>query len=241
MPKKPPRRSRTSPDVQVEIPVVSQGQQPALQARPEGRGGKILALGITSLLLLGPILGIPAWIMGHRDLKRIRSGEMQESPRTVTQAGMIFGIIGTFVSPVFLIVASIAIGMTLVFVEASAVQSNKDAMMVEAANIAVIARNYRNRPSSPTGGGGSFEGFALSDKLRHTEQGIYMIRILADDRLQIIGSSVRNYNDGLIALVNESGSILHWEFSGRFREPQRYHQRPAEPEEKPQDRESKYL
>jgi hypothetical protein len=208
---------------------------------PEGRGGKILALVITSLLFLGPILGIPAWIMGHRDLKRIRAGEIRESNRTVTQAGMIFGIVGTFVSPVFLFAASIVVAVTLAYLDASAVQANKDAMMAEAANIAMIARDYRNRPSGSAGGGGSFEGFVLSDRLRHTENGVYMIRILSVDRLQIFGSSVRNYEDGLIALVDEYGSILRWEFTGRFNPLSRYPRRPAGPEEKSQEMVSKFL
>lgn len=34
-----------------------------------GRGTLILAFVIISIILLVPILGIPAWIMGHNDLK----------------------------------------------------------------------------------------------------------------------------------------------------------------------------
>lgn len=222
-------------------PVASQEQPKVLQTLNEGRGGKILALGITALLFLGPILGIPAWIMGRRDLQRIRTGALAESNRTTTQVGMIFGIVGTFISPVFLFVASVVIAITLTVMESGAVQANKSAMMTEAASIAVVARDYRDRPSGAAGGGGSFEGFQLSDELRSTKNGVYMIRVLSSDRLQIIGSSVRNYEDGLIALVNETGSILRWEFAGRFNPLSRYHRRPAEPEEKPQESESKYL
>jgi hypothetical protein len=49
-------------------------------------------------VLLGPILGIPAWVMGHRDGKKIRAGQIDAKQRGTTLAGMVLGIIGTFLS-----------------------------------------------------------------------------------------------------------------------------------------------
>jgi hypothetical protein len=58
------------------------------------RGTLILVLGILSLIVCG-FLGIPAWIMGNRDLKEIDAGTMDPSGRSTTNAGRICGMIGT--------------------------------------------------------------------------------------------------------------------------------------------------
>jgi hypothetical protein len=61
------------------------------------RGTLILVLGIVSIVIhvLGLPLGLPAWIMGRRDLTKMDRGEMDPSGRSTTQAGYVCGIIGT--------------------------------------------------------------------------------------------------------------------------------------------------
>ncbi len=66
------------------------------------RGTMVLVLGIISLVCLtiscvpvGAILGLAAWIMGQRDLRKIRKGDMDPAGEGTTQAGWICGIIGT--------------------------------------------------------------------------------------------------------------------------------------------------
>jgi flagellar basal body-associated protein FliL len=63
-----------------------------------GRGGLILAFGILSVIALGLVLGIPAWVMANRDLRKMKSGKMESRQRGVALAGMVLGIIGTFLS-----------------------------------------------------------------------------------------------------------------------------------------------
>jgi hypothetical protein len=65
-------------------------------AEPD-RSGLILALGIVSLFVpvIGPILGISAWIMATRDMERMRRGQMDPRGMNSTQTGMVCGIIGT--------------------------------------------------------------------------------------------------------------------------------------------------
>lgn len=68
------------------------------------RGSSVLILGIISLVLgvtwllalVGLGLGIAAWVMGHRDLRKIRERVMDPEGQGSTQAGWICGIIGTF-------------------------------------------------------------------------------------------------------------------------------------------------
>lgn len=83
-------------------------QTPRRFAQPH-RGGAILALGIMSLVccqLLGPV----AWIMGQTDLKQIDAGIIDPEGRSLTQIGMILGIVGTI-----LIILPIVLQILLVF------------------------------------------------------------------------------------------------------------------------------
>lgn len=64
------------------------------RAYPPHRGGTILTFGIVGIaccIIFAPI----AWIMGQSDLAQIRSGRMDPAGRSLTQAGMVLGIIGT--------------------------------------------------------------------------------------------------------------------------------------------------
>jgi predicted Zn finger-like uncharacterized protein len=87
-----------------------QRYEPRRDAEPH-RGGLVLGLGITSLVLvlvcgLAPIslvLGLVAWVMGHGDLRKIDAGAMEPEGRGNTQAGWICGIIGTVFSGLFLL------------------------------------------------------------------------------------------------------------------------------------------
>src|SRR4051812_44771126 len=58
------------------------------------RGSLILVLGLISMMGMPP-LGIFAWVMGSNDLHKIRSGIMDPSGESITQAGYICGIIGS--------------------------------------------------------------------------------------------------------------------------------------------------
>lgn len=69
------------------------------------RGPVILVLGIASLLTSCFPLGIIAWVMGHRDLKRMDAREMNPEGRGLTQAGWICGIIGTILGGIASLVA----------------------------------------------------------------------------------------------------------------------------------------
>ena len=83
------------------------------QLSKPGRGGTILALGIISIVFLGPITGIPAWIMGHGDLKQIRAGSIAQSEHGMTMAGMILGIVGTGIGAIVLLGIMIAVGVAM--------------------------------------------------------------------------------------------------------------------------------
>jgi hypothetical protein len=67
-----------------------------------------------SLVFLGPILGIPAWVMGHGDLKKIRQGLVDPSEKNLTLVGMILGIMGTLlILAIILLGLILAVGITM--------------------------------------------------------------------------------------------------------------------------------
>jgi predicted Zn finger-like uncharacterized protein len=73
------------------------------------RGGMILTLGIISMVLSGTavltVVGLPmaiaAWVMGHRDLIKIRDRAMDPQGKGITQAGWICGMVGTALNSLF--------------------------------------------------------------------------------------------------------------------------------------------
>jgi predicted Zn finger-like uncharacterized protein len=115
---RPRRRSRRDEDDEDE-------RRPARRRYREGmdphRGSLILVLGIVSLTMavlaiigfccaplgLTPVLGLPlgivAWVLGHKDLRRIDAGEMDPEGRGTTVGGWICGIIGTILNALIVI------------------------------------------------------------------------------------------------------------------------------------------
>lgn len=93
-------------------------RMPRRDAEPH-RGTLVLVLGILSLVTvmmyflspIGLIMGLFAWIMGQKDMRKIKSGHMDEEGRGTTQAGWICGIIGTVLNGLWVLGCGFAIGM----------------------------------------------------------------------------------------------------------------------------------
>jgi flagellar basal body-associated protein FliL/predicted nucleic acid-binding Zn ribbon protein len=84
-----------------------------LQEEP-GRGATILVLGILSMIMLGFIAGIPAWVMGNRDLRKIRDGTIAAGQWGLTAAGRVLGIIGTLLTLGAAVAVVVVIALTIV-------------------------------------------------------------------------------------------------------------------------------
>ncbi len=69
-----------------------------------GSGSLILILGIFSFIF-GPLAGIPAWVMGQRDLKKIKNGIIPTYEKKATKIGMIFGILNTLIVFIIVVIA----------------------------------------------------------------------------------------------------------------------------------------
>lgn len=140
-----------------------------------GRGGLILTFGILSLILLGPILGIPAWVMGRRDMKKIRAGSIEMSSKGLTKTGMVLGIIGTFISTFTIIMLGIVIAVAFTMFKTDAQVANRDQLISHLDKLGAKAQTYLGTPSVMGGGAASFAGFRLSDVEASDANGIYQI------------------------------------------------------------------
>jgi hypothetical protein len=72
------------------------------------RGVLILVLGILGLIMCGIFTGIPAWIMGKKDLKAIAAGEMDPAGQGLTKVGYILGIISVALTAIMVVVGVVA-------------------------------------------------------------------------------------------------------------------------------------
>ncbi len=72
------------------------------------RGTLILVFGILGMVSCLP-LGIAAWIMGKSDLKEMDAGTRDPSGRGKTNAGRIFGMIGTLLAGIIIMLMIVSI------------------------------------------------------------------------------------------------------------------------------------
>jgi hypothetical protein len=84
---------------------------PVRSYRQPHRGGLILTFGIVGLLCCMP-LGIVAWVMGASDLKAIRAGTMDPAGQSMTQAGMVIGIISVVLASLWIVFNVLAVALS---------------------------------------------------------------------------------------------------------------------------------
>ncbi|MDG1510278.1 MAG: hypothetical protein P8R31_01190 [Mariniblastus sp.] len=89
----------------------------SVRSQQPHRGGLILGLGIASILCnVCLIPGVLAWILGKQDMRKINQGIMDPEGRSMTQAGMVIGMVITILF--FLSVAAwFLLSIALVFVQ----------------------------------------------------------------------------------------------------------------------------
>ena len=98
------------------------------QAKSSGNGPLALTFGILSVVFFGPLLGIPAWILGAMDLRKIRAGLVDATKRGLSTAGMVLGIVGTFLTTAIIIVIVLVVATT-VFATTSILKSSNEAAL----------------------------------------------------------------------------------------------------------------
>lgn len=164
-------------------------------SQEEGRGTLILVFGILSLFLIGPILGIPAWIMGHKDIKKINRGSISKSAKTPTKIGMTLGIVGTFIGLLAWIVFISGVLVGISTFNDAAKEANRDGLMADAANLAAFSQVYYSKDKEEKGGGNSFIGFEIPRPLSESSNGTFSLDTPTDSSISIIGVGKELGND----------------------------------------------
>jgi hypothetical protein len=163
------------------------------------------------IFLIGPLLGISAWILANRDHRRIRNGLIPLSAFNTTRWGEVLAIIGTIVNPIISIVI-----LTFALFTASNVSSPKDAIINDLGNLDATAYQYRIRPTSMGGGGGSYTGFVIPGRMSRNENGVYTATVIHADTIQFYARWVVDSTSTITARVDADGRLSRWTYTGTF-------------------------
>ena len=113
------------------------------------------------------------------------------------------------------IIVGIAIAVGLSMFTAQSVNANRDAIISDITNMAANAYQYRIRPVSMGGGGGSYTGYSLPVALASNENGSYTVTVAAN-LVTFTGTSAQGYGTvtgGYDATGRLSGTFS---FTGQF-------------------------
>ncbi len=179
-----------------------------------GRGALILVLGILGLVMFGLITGIPAWVMGHTDLRRMREGKMESTDEGLTRAGMILGMIGTILSGLVLVfIILIVIGIFsfagMMIFGGAALDAQEQAIEAHLYSIARNAQIYRVDT-------GTYDGYEIPSDLRRTDHEVYTAQVSADQI--VFRGRATNRRGSISATLDRDGNLIDWIYEGEFDE-----------------------
>jgi hypothetical protein len=90
------------------------------------------------------------------------------------------------------IIVGIAIAVGIAQFGAHSTQSNKDGVTASVVNIAANAYQFKIRPTTMGGGGGSYSGYTIPSKMAADDNGKYTTGTIASNSIQIKGASTVN-------------------------------------------------
>lgn len=82
----------------------------------QDRTALLLVLSVFSFLL-GPLTGVPAWLMANQDLRDVRMGILDPSLQGRLQLARIIGILGTFINVLTLFLLFVLAMIAFVFLQ----------------------------------------------------------------------------------------------------------------------------
>ena len=115
------------------------------------------------------------------------------------------------------IIVGIAIAVGISMFSSSSVQSNKDAIINDLNNLAANAYQFRIRPTTMGGGGGSYtggSGFAIPTKLASNDNGTFT-GTNAAQAVTIVGTSAQGYGT-VTAVCDSTGRLGSFTYTGQF-------------------------
>jgi hypothetical protein len=214
----------------------SQPSPPPTTYASKSRGKLILAFGIISLLLvplcgvlayilrnefavfilmfsflIAVTLGISASVMAAGELRKIREGILAVSARGLTKTGRILGLIGAVVYPL------VFCALLQYLFSSPPASSPKDSINNDLANLAATAYQYRIRPDSVGGGGGSYMGFVIPARMSRNENAVYTATVIHADTIQFYAKWVVDSTSTITVRMDADGQLRHtWTYTGDF-------------------------
>ena len=111
------------------------------------------------------------------------------------------------------IIVGIAIAVGLSLFSAQSVASNKDAIINDLGNLAATAYQYKIRPTSMGGGGGTYGGFTIPSKMLTNDNATYALVGAPGATVVYIATSS---NGTVTATVDVDGKLGTWVYTGSF-------------------------
>jgi len=114
-----------------------------------------------------------------------------------------------------IIITAIGISVGIQLFGASSVSSNRDALVNDINNIAANAKQYRSRIGAMGGGGGSYVGYLIPDKLVDNDDGSFAT---TTSRVSVVVTATSALGFGTVAAtIDSNGAAGNWTYTGDFR------------------------
>jgi len=115
------------------------------------------------------------------------------------------------------IIVGIAIAVGISMFSSGSVQANRDGIVNDLNNLAANAYQFKIRPTTMGGGGGTYTGgsaYAIPTKLASNENGTYT-RTNAAQAVTFVGTSSTGYGT-VTAVCDSSGALGSFTYTGQF-------------------------
>ena len=113
------------------------------------------------------------------------------------------------------IIVGIAIAVGLSMFTAQSVGANRDAIIADLTNLAANAYQYRIRPTTMGGGGGSYSGYTIPPSLATNENGSYSLGTVGTTSVTFTGTSAQYTSDSVTGTYGSDGKLTgQFSFAG---------------------------
>ena len=116
------------------------------------------------------------------------------------------------------IIVGIAIAVGLSMFSSQSISSNKDAVINDLNNLFANAYQYRIRPTSMGGGGGSYVAYTIPGTLSLNENGKYTLGTVTADAVPFVAKSARDSTRTIGVTIDATGRPVAstWAYAGAF-------------------------
>ncbi len=115
------------------------------------------------------------------------------------------------------IIVGIAIAVGITMFSSSSIQANKDAIINDLNNLGANAYQYRIRPVTMGGGGGSYTGYVIPLKLQSNSNAIqYTTTAVNPGSISFQGRSSQTPSNMVTCVLDSTGMLTSFSYSGEF-------------------------